>query len=81
MTSTGQNRGDSFWAILQEAFAPENDGRSAGASLSCDPDIGQTISGKEGNLRPESNALGRVMGANPGFQSASLLWGHGERIN
>ncbi len=79
--SAGQNRGDSFGTTLQEALTPKDDGGTADARLSCDPDIGQTVSGKEGDLRPEGNALGRIMGANPGFQGASLLEGHWERTN
>jgi len=79
--STGQNRGDSFGATLQEALAPKDDGGTAHARLPCDPDIGQTVSGKECDLRPAGNTLGRIMGANPGFQGASLLEGHWERTN
>ena len=79
--SAGQNRGDSFGTTLQEALTPKDDGGTADTCLSCDLDIGQTISGKEGDLRPDDNALGCVMGANPGFQSASLLDRHRERTN
>jgi hypothetical protein len=81
MASAGQNRGDSFGTTLQEALTPKDYGGTAYANLSCDPDIGQTVSGKEGDLRPEGNALGRIMGANPGFQGASLLKGYWERTN
>ena len=81
MTSPGQNCGDSFGATLQEALTPKDDGGTADARLSCDPDIGQTVSGKEGDLRPDGNALGRIMGANPGFQGTSLREGHWERTN
>ena len=74
--------------ILSERVAVEGWGNpqregvgTAAARLSCDPDIGQTVSGKEGDLRPEGNALRRIMGASPGFQGASLLKGHWERTN
>ncbi len=55
--SAGQNRGDSFGTTLQEALTPKDDGGTADARLSCDPGIGQTVSGKESDLRPEGNAL------------------------
>jgi hypothetical protein len=81
MASAGQNRGDSFGATLQETLTPKDDGGTADARLSCYPDIGQTVSGKEDDFRPEDNALGRIMGTNPGFQGASLFEGHWERTN
>ena len=75
------NRGERIEATPQEALTPKDDGGTAGARLSGGLDIGQTVSGEEGDLRPEDNVLGRIMGANPGFQGSSLLGGHRKRIN
>jgi hypothetical protein len=81
MASAGQNRSDSFGATLQEALTPKDNGGTTDARFSCDTDIGQTFRGKEDDLRPEGNALGCIVGTNPGFQGASLIKGYWERAN
>jgi hypothetical protein len=71
-TSARQNRGERIGTTTQEALTPKDDGGTADARLSGDLDIRQTVSGEEGDPSPESNALGRIMGANPGFQDSPL---------
>ena len=43
--------------------------------------LAKQLNVKEGDLRPEDNSLGRIMGVNPSFQGASLLEGHWERTD
>ena len=81
MTSTGQNRGERIGTTSQESLTPKDDGGTADANLSGDLDIGHSISSQKGDLRPERNALGSIMGTNPGFQSAPLFDRHWEAAN
>jgi len=79
--STGQNRGERIGTTLQEALTPKDDGGTTDTRLKGDLNIGQTVSSEEGDIRPEGNTLGRIMGANPGFQGSPLLGGHWKRID
>jgi len=79
--STGQNRGERIGTTLQKALTPKDDGGTTDARLSGDLNIGETVSSEEGDIRPEDNTLGCIMGANPGFQGSPLLGGHWERID
>ena len=77
----GRDLGEGTRATLPEALAPEDDGGTTDMHLSGVPAIRQTISGKADDPGPEDDALGSVLGTDPGFQGSTLLGGYGQGIS
>ena len=77
----GCDLGEGTRAALEETLAPEHDGGTTDAHLSGNPAIGHTVGGEEGDPGPEGDALGSVLGTDPGFQRSALLGRYREEIS
>ena len=77
----GRVLGEGTRAALEETLAPEHDGGTTDAHLSGNPAIGHTVGGEEGDPGPEGDALGSVLGTDPGFQRSALLGRYREEIS
>ena len=73
--------GEGARATLHEASAPEDDGGTTDVQFSGNPAIRKAIGGKEGNPGPEGDALGSVLGTDPGFQGSTFFGRYWEGIS